>query len=431
MARRAQVRGRPSYRVPGLAEVRAVPWNGLTVASTFSGGGGSCCGWRMAGYRVGWANEFVAEAADTYAANWPDTVFDRRNIREVQPEEILTALGMERGELAVLEGSPPCRSFSTAGRREKGWGKPKKYAHGEQVEEDLFLEFARLLDGLRPRAFVAENVPGLARGKAFGIYREVLARLRSVGYRVASRLVDASRLGVPQSRVRLIFIGLREDMGVDPPFPVPLPFRHTIRDALPWIGNVEHDTGGLFSGGEVADRPSSTITIGVRSLNASRFKVRDTALVHRSGRAKGKRHALDEPEPTIMAAGLAGAFSGQVLVETASSMEGLATGREWKRLTPGGASSRYFQLVRADPSLPCPTVTAAGGNPGLASVAHPTECRKFSIDELKRLCAFPADYVLTGTYAQRWERLGNAVPPPMMAAIARALFPVLSPCLEA
>ena len=70
---------------------------------------------------------------------------------------------------------------------------------------------------------------------------------------------------------------------------------------------------------------------------------------------------------------------------------------------------------------PAPTITAEGGNASLASVTHPTERRKFSIAELKRICAFPDDFILTGSYAQQWERLGRAVPPLMMKAIAETI----------
>ncbi len=148
---------KPPYRVPSMAEVRAVPLCGLRVASTFSGGGGSSLGYRMAGLKVAWASEFVESARETYAANFPDTILDARDVREVRGAEILAALGMREGELDVLDGSPPCSAFSTAEKRDKGWGEKKNYSDGkEQVIEDLFFEYARLVGEVRPRAFVAE-----------------------------------------------------------------------------------------------------------------------------------------------------------------------------------------------------------------------------------------------------------------------------------
>jgi hypothetical protein len=109
---------KPPYRVPSMAEVDAVPWNGLTAATTFAGCGGSSLGYRMAGFRVLYANEFVEAARDTYSANKREwTVVDDRDIRSVTPESMLELMGLGRGELDLLDGSPPCASFSTAGKR--------------------------------------------------------------------------------------------------------------------------------------------------------------------------------------------------------------------------------------------------------------------------------------------------------------------------
>ena len=113
---------KPPYIIPSMAEITALPSNDLRVVSTFSGCGGNCLGFRMAGYRVLWASEFIPAAAATYHANHPDTILDTRDIRTVQPAEILAATGLAVGELDVLDGSPPCSSFSMAGKREKGWG---------------------------------------------------------------------------------------------------------------------------------------------------------------------------------------------------------------------------------------------------------------------------------------------------------------------
>lgn len=108
---------KPPYKVPSMREIEQTPWNGFTVVSTFSGGGGSCLGYRMAGFKVLWANEFVEEAQRTYRANHPGTILDTRDIRTVTPESILEAIGRKPGEIDLFDGSPPCCAFSTAGRR--------------------------------------------------------------------------------------------------------------------------------------------------------------------------------------------------------------------------------------------------------------------------------------------------------------------------
>jgi DNA (cytosine-5)-methyltransferase 1 len=339
---------KPTYRVPSMAEIRALPPNGLTAISTFSGCGGSSLGYKMAGYRVAWASEFIPAAQETYRANHPGTILDGRDIRQVKPSDILDAIGLAPGDLDVFDGSPPCSSFSSAGSREDGWGKAKKYSDTVQRTDDLFWEYVRLIEGVKPRAIVAENVTGLVRGTAKGYFLEILARLKQAGYDVKCKVLGAEWLGVPQARHRTIFVGIRKDLALAPPFPRPLPYQYTLRDAL----------AGLPTG-------------------------------------------VTDPEVDIRR---------------------FAIGREWERMRrPGTQSEKYFQLVRPSLDEPCPTITQTAGNVGAAGVCHPTEPRKFTIPELRRICGFPDDFVLTGSFSQQWERLGRAVPPPMMMHIAAAI----------
>jgi DNA (cytosine-5)-methyltransferase 1 len=173
---KAEDMNKPPYRVPSMAEIANAKWNGYNVISTFSGCGGSSLGYKMAGYKVLWANEFIPAAQETYRANHPNTILDTRDIREVSADSILNAIGMQPGELDVFDGSPPCASFSTSGKRERGWGKVKKYSDTEQRVDDLFFEYARLIKGVQPKVFVAENVSGLVKGTAKGYFSKFWLR---------------------------------------------------------------------------------------------------------------------------------------------------------------------------------------------------------------------------------------------------------------
>jgi DNA (cytosine-5)-methyltransferase 1 len=385
------VNDKPPYRVPSMAEIAALPWNGWNVVSTFSGCGGSCLGYRMAGFRVLWASEFVPAAQQAYKANHPNSILDTRDIRTIQPQEILNATGLNAGELDLLDGSPPCACFSTAGKREASWGKVKTYSDTKQRTDDLFFEYARILRGLQPTVFVAENVSGLVKGTAKGFFKEILRALKDCGYVVEARLLDAQWLGVPQMRQRIIFQGVRKDLGVQPAFPKPLPYRYSVRDALPWI--LKQGDNGGFGCGAMRDTgvPSPVIGTGPQTGN--------------------------------------GRFPPS-LVEADTDISRYAIGAEWEQLKSGEKSEKYLNLIRPDADLPCPTVTQTGSTRSAASVTHPTEKRKFSISELKRICAFPDDFILMGTYAQQWERLGRAVPPVMMCYIASTIRDqVLSQCV--
>lgn len=376
----APTHNKPLYQVPSMADIRALPWNGFNAISTFSGGGGSSTGYRMAGFKVLWASEFIDAARDTYNANKaPYTIVDGRDIRQVTADDILAAINMQPGDLDLFDGSPPCASFSTAGKREAGWGKVKKYSDKAQRTDDLFFEYIRLLRGLKPKVFVAENVSGLVKGTAKGYFIEIMKELKVSGYRVTCKVLDAQWLGVPQARQRTIFVGVREDLGIEPAHPKPLPYRYSVREALPWIVDVSGRTGPQFQ------RVQSEINAPMNAI------------------------IVNDPAQT------------QYEVEAETDISRYAIGAEWDKLKPGDGSDKYLNLkrTRIDGTAHC--ISADGGNPSTAGVCHPTEKRKFSIAELKRICAFPDDYILTGTYAQQWERMGRAVPPVMMSHIAATI----------
>lgn len=387
----ATATNKPPYRVLTMAEIVALPWNGLKVASTFSGAGGSCTGYRMAGFKVVWANEFVPAAQASYKANAaPDCHLDCRDIHLVQPAEILAAAGLKQGELDLFDGSPPCQAFSTAGKREKGWGQKKKYEHGaSQCNETLFGEYIRLLRGLMPKTFVAENVSGLVKGTAKGYFLEILRDLKASGYRVTCKVLDAQWLGVPQQRQRTIFVGVREDLGIDPVHPKPLSYRYSVRDALPWIGDKTCNGHGFFPGGVRSSAvPASAVPASAGGAGYSGHKV--TAYRDNRGAFGNGGDITDAPAPAVLAG---------------------SVGTHWINTFHGPKSI----------DTPASAILTHGRNATHSEQSIGIERRKFTIAELKRICAFPDDFILCGSYAQQWERLGNSVPPVMMRAIAECI----------
>lgn len=386
---------KPPYCLPSMAEIATLPRCGLTVASTFSGCGGSSLGYRMAGFDVVWANEFVSAARDSYRANWPTTTIDPRDVRAVRGSSIVAATGIPVGKLDVLDGSPPCASFSTAGQLEAQWGAVKTYSDTKQRVDDLFFEYARLVHELQPRVFVAENVAGLVQGVAKGMFKRLLAHFVALGYNVEARLLDAQWLGVPQVRKRLIFVGVRRDLARAPVFPTPLPYRYSVRDALPELNAVQD--GVIHDRWLDAAGPSPPI-VATRAVDA---------IVTSNAREAARLHAIDRPAPTVRA-----------------KMSG--TGGHSDYQFASGASSGVVEWVqtkhdRRSLDTPAPTVLTLGRRFTHNEITLGVERRRLTIAEVKRICGFPDDFVLTGSYGQQWERLGRAVPPPMMAAIARAI----------
>lgn len=192
-----------------------------TVVSSFAGCGGSSLGYSMAGYRELLAIEWDGHAVECFRRNFPGVLVHHGDIAAVDPD----ILGLAPGELDVFDGSPPCQGFSTAGKRQI-----------DDPRNQLFREYVRLLSTWQPKVFVMENVAGMVKGPMRALFVEILAALKTAGpgYRVAVRLLDASYLNVPQSRKRVIFVGVRSDLSLAPVHPAPMSRQITVRQA--WEG---------------------------------------------------------------------------------------------------------------------------------------------------------------------------------------------------
>ena len=199
----------------------------FNVISTFSGCGGSSLGYQIVGGKILLAIEWDDHAVETYHINFPDTPIFHGDIATLSVDEILNRTGLKPRELDILDGSPPCQGFSTAGKR-----------CFTDDRNQLFKEYVRLLRGLQPKVFIMENVSGMIKGRMKLIFRDILTELKSSGYEVKARLMNAMYYGVPQSRKRIIFIGVRNDLGIKPSHPNPRTRIQTVRDALKSLKNI-------------------------------------------------------------------------------------------------------------------------------------------------------------------------------------------------
>lgn len=335
------------------------------VVSLFAGGGGSSTGYRLAGGEILAINEFIEAAQDAYERNYPTTHIFREDVRKLTGEKILEQIGLKKGELDILDGSPPCASFSMAGKREKGWGIEKKYSDKKQRVDDLFFEFARILKEVQPKVFIAENVKGITMGAAsnllgssqFDLFGDdedtIYHTLANCGYNVRYKVLNAKNFGVPQSRERTIFIGVRKDIKKEITYPKAFNYLVSSLDGCEGVINTPKDI-----------------------LEAS----------HKDGIVKSYVVQLKEGE----------------------------SGNQY-------APSGYFGLQRIKRDTPSPTICQRQGNKG-ACLIHWEEHRELTVPELIRLMSFPDDYYLGDKYTQKTERLGRAVPPLLMKSIANHVY---------
>lgn len=190
-----------------LSDKIPVPYHGSKVFGTFVCGGGSSMGYKLAGYDHLGGVEFTDHYSRVYKANHNPRYFYLEDIRDFNkrndlPEELFN--------LDLLDGSPPCAAFSTAGAREKVWGKKSKYENKEQVKDDLVFVYCDTIEKLKPKVFLLENVSGLAKGNAKAYLKKVVNRLNK-NYNVQVFLLYAASMGIPQIRNRVFVIGSKKE----------------------------------------------------------------------------------------------------------------------------------------------------------------------------------------------------------------------------
>lgn len=199
------------------------PKNNGKVFSCFACGGGSTMGYKLAGFDVIGINEIDSRMAELYQKNHnPKYAF----IEGIQTFKNRSDLPKELYELDILDGSPPCSSFSMSGNREKDWGKEKKFKEGqaEQVLDTLFFDFIELAEKLQPKVVIAENVSGILKGNARDYVRKIITAFDKAGYLVQEYELDSSQMEVPQKRLRVFFIAIRKDLAEQLPKPFGLLF---------------------------------------------------------------------------------------------------------------------------------------------------------------------------------------------------------------
>jgi DNA (cytosine-5)-methyltransferase 1 len=309
-----------------------------TVVSTFAGGGGSSLGHKLAGYNELLAIEWDKNAREVLKLNFPDLLIWEKDITKVQNNDILKECNLEIGELDLLDGSPPCQGFSMTGKREIN-----------DSRNELFLSYCKLLKELKPKVFVMENVSGMIKGKMRGMWTIIMKELENSGYNVKCKLMNAMYYNVPQSRERLIFIGIRKDIKIDVCFPEAQNRIITVKEALRDVKNTE--------------------------------------IKYLTGQIKN-------------------------LYKNINVGKGLE--EYWEKIN---GKRSYFNIKKLHPNKPSNTITKMFKT-GCAGILHWEQERFITIEEAKRICSFPDDYVLTGKFEDKWARLGNAVMPNMMKAIA-------------
>lgn len=360
-----------------LKKVRKKYKDNRDVISFFSGAMGLDIGLEKAGLNVVIGQDFEPSCVETMRANGHNVLGG--DIREINPETLLKLTGLHVGEPFMVCGGPPCQPFSTAGKR-LGINDPRG---------SLFMDFIRMIDYIRPRFFVMENVKGIVSSplkhvsvkerekddpeQQLGTVLDViLSEFDKLGYKTVYGVLDAVNYGVPQFRERFVLIGSRDNEDIFLPMPTHFQMHQNSEYRWKTVGEVIKD---------LENNPGE-----YTSLSGERKKY-----IHMVPEGGNWR---DLPEAIIPVA-MGGAYQS------------------------GGGKVGFYR--RLSYNQPAPTITTSPAQKA-TMLCHPTQDRPLSIKEYARIQQFPDDWIFKGTLSAKYRQIGNAVPVGLAEAIGRAII---------
>lgn len=321
-----------------------------TSISLFAGGGGMTLGMRAAGFHTLFATDIEKSAADTFAHNMPDVPFFHGDVRRLTRDKLQSYLNEEAVDVVV--GGPPCQGFSTIGDQNPA-----------DARNGLFWCFVRVVDWVRPKCFVMENVNYLRTQYGGRYEREIVSAFERLGYNVSVETLNAADYGVPQIRKRVFFVGTKSDA----PFAWPLP------------------THG------VPGQPHASVWSVISDLRRERDDIANHTFLNHGETVVARYKLVPEggrmPPPSELP-------------------------EEIRRKNFGNT---YKRLHRKKPSL-----TLVPGNN--AFPIHPVEHRSLTPREAARIQTFPDEHILFGTRAEQCKLVGNAVPPMLAQALGASVL---------
>ena len=329
------------------------------LISLFSGCGGLDLGFHKAGFNIVWANDFDSDAQAVYSLNLGE--IDKRDILSVSEDEI------PDGD--ILTAGFPCQPFSNAGSR--------KVVHDSRGM--LYKECLRIIKKKMPKVIVFENVKGLLSTKYIDgrnlaeVIIEDLSKMNNIGYNVVYQLVNAADYGVPQNRQRVLFVGVRKDLGVTFTFPQKLSKENL---TLRYVLDVPKNTPNNI------DWPFSPQALDMISYIPEGGSWKNVPYEHLAPRFKKIRDNMKKYH-----------------------------------------SPNFYRRFSRDEI--CGTITASA-QPENCGIIHPTENRRYTVREVARIQTFPDDFMFltdsTRNITAMYKVIGNAVPVNLAYNIATAIL---------
>ena len=371
----------------------------------FAGGGGSSCGYKLAGGDVRYMNEFQQIHVDTYLKNFPDTVHECKDIKQVTGKGIMELTGLKPYELDLLDGSPPCPPFSMAGTKREGWEQEKvAYGMKQQNIEDLTWEQIRIAGDLMPKVIVCENVKGLSMDYARDHLNKMVRDFEALGYSVVWKIMKGHEHGVPQKRERVFMVGVRDDV--------------LVAIGRPWM-----TLGSLFPD---ASNDYPTIGQAIDDLQDDPENIEDAKYLEQAMVESSKGHWVHgfEKHPDEKFANCTPCKGIDGIYEQMSNRPYISIGddivKPWFQENirlgniPAEDEKHSYYMSRIVPShLPAHSLTEQGCQPNFmgGNHFHYSGKRIYTPKEMVRLMSLPNDYQMTGDYNDKGARIGLMVAP--------------------
>lgn len=387
----------------------------LTMLDLFAGAGGLSEGLSEAGFHSLFASEIIPTYAETYRKNHPSSEVLTADIRTVDAEEIRKKLGIEKGELDLLAGGPPCQGFSI--------NAPVRSVLDQR--NHLFKEYLRFVDAFAPRAVLIENVPGLVSFEHGATLHAILEALSQLGYGADVRILGAAYYGVPQMRWRTIIIGTRGKQL--PPRAFPEPTFHA---------PIKPNFTTMFNGQLLVKLPSVEASTHFTTVEEAIGDLPPLKAGEKGSLVKDYYCAPTCDYQRRLRTGSSGVYNHEAPRMSKINMERLKfikPGGNWtdipeemlpkgmQRANKGDHTKRYGRVT--PDGLASTILTKC--DPHWGAYFHYSQDRSFTVREAARIQSFPDHYIFTGTQAEQFAQVGNAVPPMLAEAVGLAIKSVL------
>ncbi|WP_455608215.1 DNA cytosine methyltransferase [Bacteroides rodentium] len=388
----------------------------LQFIDLFAGAGGLSEGLTEAGFHSLFANEIVHTYAQTYARNHIGSKLDTADIRQLDADKIREDLGMEKGQLDLIAGGPPCQGFSI--------NAPVRSVSDQR--NHLFREYLRFVEAFAPKAVLIENVPGLVSFEQGETLHAILQALAELGYGADVRILGAAYYGVPQMRWRTIIIGFR---GIELPlsaFPEPV-----------YHAPIRPNFATVFNGKSLVSFPTSATEAKFTTVYEA---IGDLPSLECGEKGEAVKEYACKPFcdfQKAMRQGTSGVFnheSPKLAKINIERMKYIKPGGNWTDIPFEILPKGMQKARRSDHTKRYGRVTKNGlastiltkCDPHWGAYIHYEQDRSFTVREAARIQSFPDHFVFEGTVAEQFAQVGNAVPPLLAKAVGNSIRNILT-----